>query len=50
MKIYDVKLTYPIQVRAEDKAHVKKIIMNNEHLGEIPKLELEITESKITNE
>ena len=50
MKVYDVKLTYPIQVKAKNKAHVKKIIMNNEHLGDIPKLELEITESKITNE
>tara|TARA_Y100000310_G_scaffold210435_1_gene211063 strand:- start:38 stop:190 length:153 start_codon:yes stop_codon:yes gene_type:complete len=50
MKVYDVKLTYPIQVRAEDKAHVKKIIMDNEHLGDIPELELEIKESKVTHE
>ena len=49
MKVYDVKLTYPIQVKAKDKAHVKKIIMNNEYLGDIPELELEIKES-ITNE
>ena len=50
MKTYDVMLSYPIQVNAKSKDHVKEIIMNNEHLGEIPKLELEITESKITNE
>tara|TARA_Y100000310_G_C20162836_1_gene570000 strand:+ start:318 stop:458 length:141 start_codon:yes stop_codon:yes gene_type:complete len=45
MKVYDVILTYPIQVKAEDKEHVKKIIMENEYLGDIPKLTLEIKES-----
>jgi hypothetical protein len=50
MKVYDVKLTYPIQVRAKDKTHVKQIIMSNEHLGDIPKLELEIKESKVIDE
>ena len=46
MKVYDVILTYPIQVKAEDKEHVRQIIMDNEFLGDVPKLELEIKESK----
>ena len=46
MKIYDVTLSYPIKVKAEDKAHVKEIIMDNEHLGNVSNLTLKIKESK----
>ena len=46
MKTYDVMLSYPIQVNAESKEHVKKIIMDNEHLGNLPKLTLEIKEAE----
>ena len=46
MKLYDVTLTYPIQVKAEDEEHVRQIIMENEFLGDVPKLELDIKESK----
>ena len=46
MKTYDVTLSYPIKVKAEDKAHVKEIIMDNEHLGNVSNLTLEITEVK----
>ena len=46
MKTYDVVLSYPIQVNAENKDHVKRIIMNNEHLGNVPELKLEIKEAK----
>jgi hypothetical protein len=46
MKTYDVVLSYPIQVNAKDKEHVKKIIMDNEHLGNVPELTLEIKEAK----
>ncbi|MBC8294592.1 MAG: hypothetical protein H8E55_02160 [Pelagibacterales bacterium] len=46
MKLYNVKLTYPIQVKAEDKEHVREMIMENEHLGTIPNLELDIKEAK----
>ena len=46
MKIYDVTLSYPIKVKAEDKAHVKEIIMDNEHLVNVSNLTLEITEVK----
>ena len=45
MKTYDVILSYPIQVKAEDEEHVKQIIMENEFLGDVPKLKLEIKES-----
>ena len=46
MKTYDVVLSYPIQVNAKDKAHVKRIIMDNEHLGNLSELTLEIKEAK----
>ena len=46
MKTYDVTLSYPIKVKAEDKEHVKQIIMDNEHLGSVPQLKLEIKEAK----
>ena len=46
MKTYDVILSYPIKVKAEDKAHVKEIIMDNEHLGNVSNLTLKITEVK----
>ena len=46
MKTYDDILSYPIKVKAEDKAHVKEIIMDNEHLGNVSNLTLEIKESK----
>ena len=46
MKTYDVTLSYPIKVKAEDKAHVKEIIMDNEHLSNVPNLTLKITEIK----
>ena len=46
MKTYDVILSYPIKVKAEDKAHVKEIIMDNEHLGNVSNLTLKIMEAK----
>ena len=46
MKTYDVILSYPIKVKAEDKTHVKEIIMDNEHLGNVSNLTLKITEAK----
>ena len=46
MKTYDVILSYPIKVKAEDKAHVKEIIMNNEHLGNVSNLTIKIKEIK----
>ena len=46
MKTYDVTLSYPIQVRAEDKTHVREIIMDNEHLGNVSNLTIEIKEIK----
>ena len=46
MKTYDVMLSYPIQVNDKSKDHVKEIIMNNEHLGKVPELTLEIKEVK----
>ena len=46
MKTYDVILSYPIKVKAEDKAHVKEIIMDNEHLGNVSNLTIEITETE----
>ena len=46
MKTYDVTLSYSIKVLAEDKEHVKQIIMDNEHLGGVPQLKLEIKEAK----
>tara|TARA_R100001594_G_scaffold101059_1_gene135626 strand:+ start:766 stop:930 length:165 start_codon:yes stop_codon:yes gene_type:complete len=44
MKLYNVTLSYPIKVRAEDKTHVKEIILSNEMLGGIPDLTLNIEE------
>ena len=44
MKTYDVTLSYPIKVKAEDEEHVKQIIMDNEHLGSVSQLKLEIKE------
>ena len=44
MKTYHVILSYPIKVKAEDKAHVKEIIMDNEHLGNVSNLTIKITE------
>ena len=46
MRTYDVILSYPIKVKAEDKAHVKEIIMNSEHLSDLSNLTLKITEIK----
>ena len=46
MKTFDVVLSYPIKVNAEDKTHVKEIIMSSEHLGNVSNLELKITEVK----
>ena len=46
MKTYDVILSYPIKVQAEDETHVKEIIMDNEHLGDVSNLTLKITEIK----
>ena len=46
MKTYDVMLSYPIQVNAENKEQVKEIILENEHLGNLPKLTLEIKEAE----
>ena len=45
MKIYDVVLSYPIQVTSEDETHVKEIILSNQYLGEIKNLDLQITEA-----
>ena len=44
MKKYDVILSYPIQVTAEDETHVKQMIKENQYLGEIKNLELKIIE------
>ena len=46
MRTYDVILSYPIKVRAEDETHVKEIIMNSEHLGDVSNLTLKIKEIK----
>ena len=46
MKTYDVILSYPIKVKAEDETHVKEIIMDNEHLGNVSNLTLKIKETK----
>ena len=46
MKTYDVILSYPIKVKAEDEAHVKEVIMDNEHLGSVPNLTIKIMEIK----
>ena len=46
MKKYDVILSYPIQVTAEDETHVKQMIQENQYLGEIQNLEMQIIEVK----
>ena len=44
MKTYDVILSYPIKVKAENKDHVKEIIMNDNLLGDAGKLTITIKE------
>ena len=44
MKTYDVILSYPIKVKAENKDHVKEIIMNDNLLGDASKLTITIKE------
>ena len=46
IKMYDVIISYPIKVGAENKEHVKEIIMANELLRNAADLILEITEVK----
>ena len=46
MKLYDVLISYPIQVGAENEEHVKEIIMANELLRNAADLTLKITEVK----
>jgi hypothetical protein len=46
IKLYDVLISYPIQVGAESEAHVKEIIMANELLRNAADLTLKITEIK----
>ena len=46
VKLYDVLISYPIQVGAENKEHVKEIIMANELLRNAADLTLKITEVK----
>ena len=46
IKLYDVLISYPIQVGAENKEHVKEILMANELLRNAADLTLEITEVK----
>jgi len=46
IKTYDVLISYPIKVNAENKEHVKEIIMANELLRNAADLTLEITEVK----
>ena len=46
MKTYDVLISYPIKVGAENEAHVKEIIMANELLRNAADLTLKITEVK----
>ena len=46
IKMYDVIISYPIKVGAENKEHVKEIIMANELLRNAADLTLEITEVK----
>ena len=46
IKTYDVLISYPIKVGAENKEHVKEIIMANELLRNAADLTLEITEVK----
>ena len=46
IKKYDVLISYPIQVGAESKNHVKEILMANELLRNAADLTLKITEVK----
>ena len=46
IKTYDVLISYPIKVGAENKEHVREIIMANELLRNAADLTLEITEVK----
>ena len=46
IKMYDVLISYPIKVGAENKEHVREIIMTNELLRNAADLTLEITEEK----
>jgi len=46
IKKYDVLISYPIQVGAEDEKHVREIIMANELLRNAADLTLQITEVK----
>ena len=45
IKTYDVVISYPIKVNAENKEHVKEIIMANELLRNAADLKLTITEA-----
>ena len=47
IKMYDVIISYPIKVGAENKEHVKEIIMANELLRNAADLVLKITEEKV---
>ena len=44
--MYDVLISYPIKVGAENEEHVKEIIMANELLRNAADLTLQITEVK----
>ena len=44
IKKYDVLISYPIQVCAEDEEHVREILMANELLRNAADLTLKITE------
>ena len=44
IKTYDVVISYPIKVNAENEEHVKEIIMSNELLRNAGNLKLKITE------
>ena len=46
IKMYDVLISYPIQVGAENEEHVKEILMANELLRNAADLTLKITEVK----
>ena len=46
IKMYDVLISYPIKVGAENEEHVKEIIMANELLRNAADLTLQITEIK----
>ena len=46
IKKYDVLISYPIQVGAENEDHVKEIIMSSPLLRDAADLTLQITEAK----